>query len=251
MNQLHSVLSYIHQRVSDEHNRMLVALFRMEEFTKAVHQMHPDTSPGLDGFNPAFFQRFWPLIGVDIFQLGTNWLNQGEFPKNLNATIIALIPKNSNPISMKDLRSIPLCNVLYKIIAKVLANRLKIILPALIDEAQSTFVPGRAITDNILVAFESIHRKKTRRRGRIGEVALKIDISKAYDRLRWDYLLGVMVRMGFAPKWVEWMEQCITMVTYLVSINGELVGPINPMRGLRQGDPLCETLRKSNFLKKR
>ena len=107
---------------------------------------------------------------------------------------------------------------------------------------QSAFVPRRAITDNVLVAFETIHRMKTRRRRRIGEVALKLDISKAYDMLRWDYLLGVMVRMGFAPKWVEWMEQCITTVTYSVSVNGELVGPINPMRGSRRGDPLCPYL---------
>ena len=200
-------MSYIHQRVSDEQNRMLVAPFRMEEFTKAVHQMHPDTSPRPDGFNPAFLQRFWPLIEAYIFQSGTNWLNQGEFPKNLNATIIALILKNANPISMKDLRPIALCNVLYKIIAKVLANRLKIILPSLIDEPQSAFVPGTAITDNVLLAFETIHSIKTKRTGRIGEAAIKIDITKAYDRLRWDYLLGVMMRMGFAPKWVEWMER--------------------------------------------
>ena len=238
VNQAHSSLSYIHPRVSDEQNRMLVTPFKMEEFTKAVHQMHLDTSPRPDGFNPAFIQRFWALIGANIFQSGTNWLNQGEFPKTLIATIIALIPKNANPIYMKDLRPIALCNVLYKIIAKVLANRLKIILPVLIDEEQSAFVPGRAITDYVLVAFEIIHRMKTRRRQRIGEVALKIDISKAYDRLRWDYLLGVMGRMGFAPKCVEWMEQCITAVTYSVSVKGELVGLINPMRGLRQGDPL-------------
>ena len=143
---------------------------------------------------------------------------------------------------MKDLIPIALYNVLYKIIVKVLENRLKIILPTLMDEAQSAFVPGRAITDNVLVAFETIHRMKTRRRGRIGEVGLKFDISKAYDRLLWDYLLGVMGRKGFAPRWVEWMEQCITTVTYSVSIYGELVGPINPMRGFRQGDPLSPYL---------
>ena len=85
---------------------------------------------------------------------------------------------------MRDLRPIALCNVLYKIIAKVLANRLKAFLPVLIDESQSAFVPGRAITDNVLVAFELIHYMKRKSYGKVGDVALKIDISKAYDRIR-------------------------------------------------------------------
>ena len=90
-------------------------------------------------------------------------------------------------MSMKDLRPIALSNVLYKIIAKVLASRLKAILPDIIDEAQSSFVPGRAIADNVVVAFEGLHHIKTRPRGKRGEVALKIDINKAYDRMQWDY----------------------------------------------------------------
>ena len=85
---------------------------------------------------------------------------------------------------MKELKTIILCNVLYNIIAKVLVNRLKDILPTLINESQLEFVLGRAITDNVLVAFEAIHCMKIRRRGRVGEVELKIDISKAYGRLQ-------------------------------------------------------------------
>ena len=116
-------------------------------------------------------------------------------------------------MSMKDLCPISLCNVVYKILAKVLANRLKVILPELIDEAQSAFVPGHAITDNMMVAFETIHSMKMGSKRRMGDVALKIDISKVCDRLKWDYILEVMTKMGFEPVWVDWMRFCITTVS--------------------------------------
>ncbi|RVW31876.1 Transposon TX1 uncharacterized 149 kDa protein [Vitis vinifera] len=202
-----------------------------------VQQMHPDKSPGPDGFNPAFFQHFWPLIGNDIFHACSSWLNNNEFPASLNETIIVLIPKNDNLVSMRDLRPIALCNVLYKIIAKVLANRLKVFFPVLIDESQSAFVPGRAITNNVVVAFELIHYMKRKTHGKVRDVALKIDINKAYDRIRWDYLKASMLRMSFDFKWVEWIMLCVSTVFYSVFVNGELVGPFSPGRGICRGAP--------------
>jgi hypothetical protein len=98
---------------------------------------------------------------------------------------------------MKDLRPISLCNVLYKIISKVLANRLKPLLTRYISIEQSAFVEGRSILDNVMVAMETIHHMKSKIKGKVGEVALKIDISKAYDRVDWNYLMNVMIRMGF------------------------------------------------------
>lgn len=107
------------------------------------------------------------------------------FPLGLNDTNIVLIPKKEDAENMKDLRPIALCNVLYKILAKVLANRLKAILPGLISENQSAFVPGRNISDNVLVAFEVLHFMKRKNYGSEGEIALKLDVSKAYDRVDW------------------------------------------------------------------
>lgn len=126
------------------------------------------------------------------------WLRVGSFPTDLNETPLVLIPKKENVESMGDLRPIALCNVLYKILAKVLTNRLKTILPGLISENQSAFVPGRNISDNVLVAFEMLHYMKRRKSGREGEVALKLDISKAYDRVDWQYLRDRMHLMGFS-----------------------------------------------------
>lgn len=99
---------------------------------------------------------------------------------------------------MKDLRPIALCNVLYKIVAKVLANRVRKILPYIITENQSAFVPVRSISDNVLVAFETLYYMKRKKCGSKGEVASKLDVSKAYDRVDWFFLKDRMRQMGFS-----------------------------------------------------
>ena len=112
-----------------------------------------------------------------------NFLNSGIMLPEINYTHIILIPKIKSPERISDFRPISLCNVIYKIISKVLANRLKLILPSLISPSQSAFVPGRLITDNVLVAYETLHAMRSRRSGKRGYMALKLGVSKAYDRV--------------------------------------------------------------------
>jgi hypothetical protein len=171
--------------------------------------MKPDKCPGPDGFNPGFFQHFWPLCGQQNFHECCSWLLTGTFPSTLNLTNIALIPKGDEQTSMRDWRPIALCNVIYKLVAKVLANRLKSVLDKCILINQSAFVPGRSILDNAMAAIEIVHFMKTKTRGKIGEVALKLDISKAYDHIDWDYLRGIMTKMGFSTQWVAWVMMCV------------------------------------------
>lgn len=216
------------------HNAKLTADIRIEELSKAIRQMHPDKYAGPDGYSPAFFHHFWDILGPEIFRCCSAWLNDASFPATLNDTTLILIPKKESVEKLNDLRPIALCNVLYKILAKVLANRLKGILPGVISENQSTFVPGRNISDSVLVAFELLHHMKKKNRGSEGEVALKLDISKAYERVRWDYLKNRMKAMGFSEKWVKWIMLCVKSVSYMINFNGQLVGPIVPRRGLRQ-----------------
>ncbi|GMQ06217.1 hypothetical protein CsSME_00050882 [Camellia sinensis var. sinensis] len=120
---------------------------------------------------------------------------------------------------INDYRPISLCNVVYKIIAKVLANRLRRVLSCMISSSQNAFVPGRIITDNILLAHEMFHLIKTRKKEHKSVFAVKLDMNKAYDRVRWDFLLMVIRRFGFSERWVKLIEQCISTVSFSVLVN--------------------------------
>jgi len=147
-------------------------------------QMHPSKAPGSDGMPALFFQQYWHIISRDVSQFVLNILEGNSDPGTINKTFITLIPKVKAPSTPTEFRPISLCNVIYKLVSKVLVNRLKEVLPLIIHEAQSAFVPGRMITDNTLVAFEHFHyMKKRKRNGGKGYMALKLDMSKAYDRI--------------------------------------------------------------------
>ncbi|XP_074300458.1 uncharacterized protein LOC141631726 [Silene latifolia] len=162
-------------------------------------------------------------------------------PEGLNDTHLVLIPKVTNPETISQFRPIGLCNVSYKIISKILANRVKKVLPHLISETQSGFVPGRQITDNIVVFQEAIHsmRKKT---GRIGFMAIKIDLEKVYDRLRWSFIRDTLQDMQFSILLVDVIMECVTSTRLQVLWNGEATEQFTPTRGVRQGDPLSSYL---------
>ena len=143
---------------------------------------------------------------------------------------------------MAKFRPISLCNVFYKIVSKVLVNRMKHILLRVISDSQSAFVLGRLITNNVIMTFEVLHYLKNLRTGNNVKMAAKFDMSKAYDRVEWNYFQAILLKLGFHRRWVELIMACVNIATYSVMVNGEAQGYIKPSRGLRQGDPLSPYL---------
>ena len=229
-------------QITSDMNKSLLHPVTSAEIQDALFQMLPTKSPGPDGINALFYQKFWHIIGNDASVAIFEFLQSGNLLKSINYTHITLILKVKAPDTMTQFRPISLYNVLYKIISKVLANHLKSVLDHVISGSQSAFVPGRLITDNFLVAFEALHYLKTKRQGQSTHMVVKLDMSKTYDRVEWIFLKSMMARMEFCARWVNLVMQCIQTVSYSVILNGPPVGYIRPSKGIRQGDPLSPYL---------
>ena len=133
-------------------------------------------------------------------------------------------------------------NVLYKIFSKVLANKLKKILPQIIIEYQNAFTKNRLISNNILVAFKTFHSMKNHKIGKTGYIALKLDMSKAYDKVEWSFLEKITRKLGFEERWKNLMIICVKIVSYSILVNCEPKELIHPPRGIHQGNPLSSFL---------
>jgi hypothetical protein len=161
-------------------NLSICSLPSEQEIFDSVCSIGATKAPGPDGFTGLFYQKYWSLIKPVVLSCVWNFFNKHHLLKEHNHTFIALVPKQMGPSMVHHFRPISLCNIIYKVISKILANRLKGLLHHFISPYQSAFVPSRTIQDNSIMAHELLHTLKSKR-GRGGLMAVKIDMEKAFD----------------------------------------------------------------------
>ena len=207
--------------ISGESASRLASPFTEEEISRAIFQLDKDKASGPDGFTVAVFQNCWEVIKEDLVRVFAEFHRSGIINQSTNASFIVLLPKKSMSRRISDFKPISLITSLYKIIAKVLAERLRGVLHETIHSTQGAFVQGRQILDAVLIANEIVNER--RRSGEKG-VVFKIDFEKAYDHVSWGFLDHVLEMKGFSPRWSKWMRGCLSSVSFAVLVKGNAKG---------------------------
>ncbi|KAL2230770.1 UNVERIFIED_CONTAM: hypothetical protein Sindi_1671400 [Sesamum indicum] len=211
--------------ITDEEANQLLLPLSADDVKQAVFDIADDKPPRPDGYSSGFFKAAWPMVGEEVTRAVLDFFSTGKLLKQINSTILALIPKVHTPMSVNDFRPISCCNVLYKIIAKLLVQKISVLLDKIVSPCQTTFIPGRSIGDNIMLAQELFSRYNKMRLP--PRCALKVDIRKLF---------------GFPPTFTWWIEECVSTTSFSIGLNGKPHGFFSGARGLRQGDPLSPYL---------
>nr|GEW41474.1 RNA-directed DNA polymerase, eukaryota [Tanacetum cinerariifolium] len=210
-----------------------------EEIRGAVWNCGVNKSPGPDGFTFEFFRRYWSFIAPYFCSAIDCFFVSGNFPMGSNAFFIALIPKVTDAKFVTDFRTISLIECVYKVFTKILANRLATIITDLVSDTQSTFVSNRQILDGPFILNELITWCKRKKKQ---AMIFKVDFAKAYDSVRWEYLLDVLHAFGFGPNRCKWIRGTFSSSMASVLVNGNPFSEFPFFCGLKQGDSLAPYL---------
>nr|GFB66899.1 RNA-directed DNA polymerase, eukaryota [Tanacetum cinerariifolium] len=219
--------------ISSEQRDELEREVTIEEIKTALWNCGTDKSSGPDGFTFNFYRQFWSTIDKDVYAAVNHFFINGDIPAG------SLILKVPDANLVKDSRPISLIGSIYKIIAKILTNRLINVLGDIVSEVQSAFIVGRQILDGSFILNEVLHwcsKKKQK------SLIFKVDFEKAYDSVRWDFLDDVLKKFGFSNKWCNWIQCCLKSSRGFILVNGSPTDEFQFYKGLKQGDPLSPFL---------
>lgn len=196
--------------------------FTATEIREAFFSLPNNKASGPDGFSSEFFKTCWSIIGPEVTEAVMEFFSSESILKQWNATTLVLIPKITNASTAADFRPISCLNTVYKVISKLLAQRLKSILPKIISQSQSAFMPGRLLAENVLLATDLVQGYNTA--NSTPRAMLKVDLRKAFDTLRWDFILGTLKALSLPERFIKWINQCISTASFTVSVNGSSSG---------------------------
>ena len=211
-----------------------------EEIRSTLFSLPKNKAPGPDGFSVEFFTSAWDLVGKDVISAVKSFFTTSVLPRQVNATVISLIPKVSGADKLSDFRPISLCNTVYKVISKIIASRLQDLTPDIVQRNQVGFVKGRILSENVLLASELV--SDFNKEGTVTRGCLQIDITKAYDNVDWRFLFNVLEALELPQNLRNWVRVCVSSPHYSIALNGELAGFFPGKKGLRQGDLISSSL---------
>lgn len=214
--------------------------FTAEDIREAFFSLPKNKSGGPDGYSAEFFTSSWAIIGPEVTEAIMEFFRSGCLLKQWNCANLVLIPKKTNASLTTDFRPISCLNTVYKVISKLLASRLQQILPLIISKAQSAFLLGRLLAENVLLATDLVNGYNSQTISPRG--MLKVDLRKAFDCVRWDFILASLRALAIPERYIRLIEECLSTASFSVSVNGVSGGFFKSTKGIRQGDPLSPYL---------